>query len=241
MCAQEVQKKVFEGFVPVSFFLEGENMPYAFKISRIVPIASFVFSKMGNFFGDNCKDLWFSVGDVPIQGYLPVGAIYDLFVPRENSVTFLNIQVHRTKFPEKGIQRCESAANAEAIFVENFKASVLLTDQSDLLLKHNENIAQNLLKYALEHNYDEYDKLLNTRCDDFSEMINVPIKLIKKDGTVQDCFAEYKDNLTIQDVIKDSSITKVLSQGIEIPLDIKVIDVLNGLLYPDSFVYLTCA
>ena len=241
MSLKDVQKKVFEGSVPVSFFLEGENMPYAFEIARITPIAAFVFSKMGNFFGDSCKDLWFSVNDTPIEGYLPVGAVYDLFVPREKPIKFLNIQIHKTNFPENKVKRCESGEIAESTFAEDFKASVLLTDQNEVLLNHNKNIGQNILKYVLEHNFDEYIQLLNVRSEDLSEMTNIPIKLIRKDGTVQNCFAEYKEGITIKEAINDASITKVISQGIEIPLDMNVIEIIQALLYPDSYIYLTCA
>ena len=240
MSLKEIQKRVFDGCVPVSFEIEGESMPFVLNVPRIIPLGTFVHHNFATFIGEKCQDLWFSVNDTPVKCYLPVGVTYDLFSKKGETIDLLTIKIHKSEIPEKTVQRCETLATADWLFCQSFKESVFLTQQNQNLLLENPNLHQRILKNVFDRNFEEFCQLFEIRTSSLSEMKYTPIKLIRKSGAPKNIFVENKEGLTLKEVLNDETISSVICQGIELPLETKISDIIPSLLYPDSFIYVTC-
>ena len=241
MSVKEIQKRAFEGTVPISFEFENEQMPYVLDVPRIAPLGSFVYQKFSSLIGDHSPNLWFSVNNIPVKCYLPVGVTYDLYTLNLGNIELLSIHVHTSELPEKTVQRCETQSIADWIFCQSFKESVFLTSQNQTLLIESPNLHQRILKAVIDRNFEQYYELFEDHFSNLtSEMKYTPIKLFLKNGNHIHIFAENKDGLALKDVLKNDIATRVFTHGIELPLDSKIADIIPSLLYPDSFIYLTC-
>ena len=239
MTLKEIQKSVFLGSVPVSFEIEGDKMSYCLNVPRIIPLGVFVYHKFKTLIPEKCPDLWFSVDGNPVKCFVPTGVTYDLFAPRTDKVEVLKVFIHTSGIPEKTVQRCENEAISDFLFCHAFKESTFITNQNENLLEENQNLHQRILEASLSQNFDDFIALFDIKCSNVAEWKSLPIKIVKKEGKVQNCFVENKEGLSISEALSTINVDAktVIIQGIEVPCETKVCDVIPCLLYPDGFLY----
>ena len=73
----------------------------------------------------HCRDVWFSIGDITLPSFLPIGVIFDSF-------TFpFTILIHYSNRPSNILQ--QTPASIMRMFNNTFKEAAFITDQKELL------------------------------------------------------------------------------------------------------------
>ena len=239
----EIKKKVFLGTVPVRVQVDTLDIPLCFNVPRAIPLSLFLYHKIEKELGDNCANFLILVNSVDaIQPNIPIGVIYDAFVPSNSKFSPLNVFVNtKNNTIDKNILQCPSEKVASNYFCHSFKESLFLVEGNLSLLQQNINIHLKIQKATLDLNYDAFLPLHEIIVKNVENRQYWPVKVYKKGERVQQCFAKVESGSTqkLSDILKIKNISaeEVTIQGIKVKTEANINDLFSAFIYPDGFLY----
>ncbi|KAH0795871.1 hypothetical protein GPJ56_000238 [Histomonas meleagridis] len=237
----ETQKSLFEATVPIRFTIQELNVPLCFNANRNMSLGYFVFNFLGNFIEEeNLDDMWFCSEGKPIKWELPLGVIYDIFIPQDNIFTPLTIEIRFEDFPEDRVQKCDSLQVVKQIFIDSFKESCSLTHDTNFA-QANPDIQGKIWRSIDKKDSKEFISSFELYTKDINSWKMWPIKLIDKELNITDISVNVEEGQNFRNLfeLKGVKADAVKIQGINIPLETPLKNIVETMLYPDGFLYAT--
>ena len=239
---REIQKRLFEATVPIRFTIPKLNVPLCFNANRAISLGYFAYNFLGYFIDDqeDLKDMWFCSEGQPIKWQLPLGLIYDIFRPSKDDLSPLNIELHFDNFPEGKVLRCDSFQTVKQMFNHSFKESCFLAYSNNNLVQANTNIRRKIAKSVIDKDYSKFLPLFELHTKNVSTWKMWPIKLVDKEFNITNDFMNVEEGQTLRSALEFKGIKpdrNVTIQGIDVPLETPLKDLMSAMMYPDGFLY----
>uniref|UniRef100_A0A914X3Q0 Autophagy protein 5 n=1 Tax=Plectus sambesii TaxID=2011161 RepID=A0A914X3Q0_9BILA len=258
----DVTRQVWEGKVPVEFVLAAHECtiidapkPYYAMLPRIsyFPLA---LERAYKYFMSavdesevNKDDVWLEYDGYPLKWHYPVGVLFDLH--KTDDVLPWQITVHLKKFPEDDIIRCAGRDALESMFMQSLKEADQLKHRGEIVNTMQKRDHKQLWNGLVNDRFDQF-WLVNKKLMENSGSNTfhfVPMRLYKTDKPYRQVLVkpmnEAAERTTLAEACRifdpdfDSSSSRVVSHGVEVPLDTPVIWLAENLAYPDNFVHIS--
>nr|ATX63057.1 autophagy protein 5 [Locusta migratoria] len=255
---REILREIWNGRIPTCFNLNSEevhDVQVPDPVYLMIPRLSYfplVTDKIRKHFirhihpDKQNAEMWLDYNGQPLKWHYPIGVLYDLYAS-ESSLPW-NITVHFDKFPETELLHCPGREAVES----HFMACVKEAD----VLKHRSQVVSNMQKKdhmqlwlglqndkfdpfwatnrkLMEVTGDETFKYIPFRCYNSEEpFLQKLVKPVTEEGqrkTLQHL---------LQEVYPNSPNVRVVTHGIEPPLDTPLQWMSEHLSYPDNFLHL---
>jgi len=263
----EVTRKIWDGKVPVEFALDSTEYvtqslkPYYTMLSR-VSYFPLVLSKLLQYFVNmvdeiKAADVWFEYNGAPLKWHYPVGVLFDLH--KIDDTLPWRITVRTKAFPDQLIRMANRDA-LESSFIQSIKEADQLKHKAAVINAMKSDEHKQLWDGLVHDRFDEFwsvnKKLMvhnSNGMTDESVILHVPMRFYQvghpfRQALITPYSTTSNDTsnrpTTLADAIRklrpdfDASKFRIVSHGIELPLDTPNIWLAENLAYPDNFVHL---
>nr|CAG4645736.1 EOG090X0BB3 [Lynceus sp. MCZ IZ 141354] len=257
---KEVLREVWEGRLPVCFTLAQEEVfttpePYYLMVPRL-SYFPLVTDKVKRHFlryvaaDKHENEMWLEYEDTPLKWHYPIGVLFDM--SHVESLPW-NITVHFDKFPEMKLIRGSNTREAvESQWMACLKEADALKHKGLVISQMQKKDQHSLWQGLLNDKFDQFWSVNRKLMESQEGFKHIPFRLYVPDSDTRPYIqalvkpvSESGSKMTllqlIQEALHDDVIEqniKVITHGVEVPLDSPVQWLSEHLSYPDSFLHL---
>ncbi|XP_059165801.1 autophagy protein 5-like [Physella acuta] len=260
---REILRELWEGKIPVCFQLAQEEVytvgqPDPFFL--LVPRLSYfplVTDKVLRYMvmyiePDSHGEMWLEYDGQPLKWHYPIGLLFDLY-GNQNELPW-KLTVHFKNFPEEELLHCLGKEAVESHFMSVVKEADALKHRGQAINSMQKKDHKALWTGLMNDKFDQFwsvnKKLMENSGEDAFK--SVPFRIYQVDKIpIQKLFKPVDDNgefLTLNSLLKSAlpdlvesgeiSNYRVITQGIEPPLETPVSWMSEHLSYPDNFLHM---
>ncbi|XP_013078587.2 autophagy protein 5-like [Biomphalaria glabrata] len=259
---REILRELWDGKIPVSFQLAQEEIytveqpdPFFLLVPRLTYfplVTDKVYRHMVKHVDPDHGEMWLEFDNQPLKWHYPIGVLYDLY--GYQSELPWTLTVHFKNFPEDELLHCPSKEAVESHFMSVVKEADALKHRGQAINNMQKKDHKALWTGLMNDKFDQFwsvnKKLMENSGEDAFK--SVPFRIYQMDQIpVQKLFKPVDDNgenLTLKNLLSIAlpdleekgilSRYRVVTQGIEPPLDVPVGWMSEHLSYPDNFLHI---
>ncbi|KAG9416076.1 autophagy protein 5 [Aphanomyces cochlioides] len=253
----KIGEQLWEGHVPVCFSIDASEIttlqvprPYYAMVPRVSSLMTTSENVINHFkdvappilSGQLSRYVWFEFGGTPLKWQLPFGVLYDMY--GKHSLPWA-ITVHFQGYPSQHLLPCDDMQAVEMHFMNSYKqAMFLLYGTTKWIMNLPQQKQAQLWEGVLRNDYSLFQSVHGAMVPSSETKRSIPLRVVLRNEptiqmrippslvTARDVLAYLLPDITLDEV-------RVLIHGVDVVLDVSLVDLYAHFQYPDGFLYIS--